>query len=267
MTVSEALALAVARLTEVGIEGAPRDARRLMAAALGLAPDRVTLHLRDSLEEGPEAAFFALVESRARRSPIAHILGGREFFGRWFEVTADVLDPRPETESLVVAALEQPFERVLDLGTGSGAILLSLLAERPEATGMGTDISPAALRIAALNTRKLGLDTRTTLIESDWLSAVTGQFDLIVSNPPYIARAEMADLAPELKHEPRQALTDEGDGLSAYRAIAAGAVAHLRDNGRVMVEIGWQQGDAVSGIFRQAGFDGVHVLPDMDGRD
>ncbi|MEJ1991867.1 MAG: peptide chain release factor N(5)-glutamine methyltransferase [Maritimibacter sp.] len=267
MTVQAALALGRARLEEAGIDNAMGDARRLMAAALGIETGRLTLHARDALSAEAEAVFFQGISDRTARKPVSHILGGREFYGRWFKVTGDVLDPRPETETLIEQALSEEFSEVLDLGTGTGCILLTLLAERLEATGIGADKSSAALAVAERNASDLGLADRAALVESDWFGAVGGQFDLIVSNPPYIALDEMPALAPELSYEPRMALTDEGDGLTAYRIIAAGAGAHLRPGGRLLVEIGAGQGAAVAELFRAAGFADVVVLPDLDGRD
>lgn len=217
---------------------------------------------------GDSAAFAALVARRAARAPLSHLLGYRDFYDHRFIVTPDVLDPRPDTESIVAAALADPFTRVLDLGTGSGCILLSLLAARAQATGLGVDLSDAALAVAAQNRSALGLDQRATLVRSDWFAAVTGRFDLIVSNPPYIAATEMAGLQPEVRlHEPHLALTDGADGLSCYRIIAAGAGAHLAPGGRLIVEIGPTQASAVSALFRAAGFTDLRVIPDLDGRD
>nr|WP_216365015.1 MULTISPECIES: peptide chain release factor N(5)-glutamine methyltransferase [unclassified Roseobacter] len=256
------------RLRAVGIEGAEKDARWLMAAALGVTPDRVILHLRDPLSEEAEFFYENALGRRLACEPVSHILGGRWFYGRWFHVTADVLDPRPETEILIEQALRHPFKEVLDLGTGTGCILLSLLAERPGATGIGTDISPQALAIAEWNAAELNIGDRLALIESDWFSAVGGRFDLIVSNPPYIAAVEMAALAPDVRdYEPHGALTDGADGLFAYRAIAAAAPGHLTSGGRVLVEIGPSQGRAVSDLFAEAGLSEITVTPDFDGRD
>lgn len=268
MSVQAALNAGRDRLRAAGIEGAEKDARLLMAAALGLTPDRVILHLRDPLSEEVEFFYENALARRLAREPVSHILGGRWFYGRWFHVTADVLDPRPETEILIAQALRHPFKEVLDLGTGTGCILLSLLAERPGATGIGTDISPQALAIAEWNAAELNVGDRLALIESDWFSAVGGRFDLIVSNPPYIAVAEMAALAPDVRdYEPHGALTDGADGLSAYRAIAAAAPGHLTPGGRVLVEIGPSQGRAVSDLFAEAGLSEITVTPDFDGRD
>ncbi len=265
---ADALRDATRRLTEAGIEGAPRDARRLLAHALGLAPDRLTLHLQDEVGDAAKAAFEAAMTARLARQPVAQITGERLFWGRSFRVTRDTLDPRPETETLVAEALSQPFTRVLDLGTGTGCILLSLLADRAEATGLGADLSPAALEVAKDNATRLGLSERAGFTLSDWFASVAGQFDLIVSNPPYIAADEMPALSPEVRDwEPHLALTPGGDGLDAYRRIAAGLAAHLRPRGRVIVEIGPTQGAAVAGMFRAAGLDAVRILPDLDGRD
>jgi len=262
----EALAAAAGALRAV--EGAARDARLLLAHAAGL--ERDALH---RLEEGPldpalRARFAALVARRAAGEPVSRILGYREFWKHRFRVTPDVLDPRPETEILVAEALSEPFGRVLDLGTGSGCILVSLLAERPCARGVGTDISPAAVLVAGENAAAARVDGRLVLPLSDWFADIGGRYDLIVSNPPYIAASEMAGLPRDVRgHDPAQALTDGGDGLSAYRAIAGGAPGHLRPGGRLLVEIGPGQGAAVAGLFAAAGLVGIRVLPDLDGRD
>ncbi len=184
-----------------------------------------------------------------------------------FKVTADTLDPRPETETLVAEALNAPFQKVLDLGTGTGAIVISLLAARPAAKGVATDLSETALAVARENAEAIGVADRLELAQSDWFSDVIGTYDLIVSNPPYIALDEMAGLAPELSHEPRMALTDEGDGLACYRVIAATARPHLTTGGRLLVEIGHMQGAAVASLFAQAGLEDVEILNDLDGRN
>jgi release factor glutamine methyltransferase len=263
----DVLSTGAGELRAAGVENAMRDARRLMAGALGVEAGRLTLMERDELNPVTAAEFRDSIRQRCEGVPVSHLLGWREFYGRRFEVDRNVLDPRPETEALIAAALSEPFEAVLDLGTGSGCILLTLLAERPGATGVGTDRSRAALVVAGCNAESLGVAARCVLIESDWFGDVAGRFDLIVSNPPYIAAEDMAGLAPELSHEPRMALTDEADGLSAYRVIAGSAGAHLRPGGRLLVEIGCQQGAPVAAFFRAAGFADVTVSPDLDGRD
>ncbi len=266
-TLAQALVQAVRDLRAAGVPDAPGDARRLLAHAAGIAPERLTLHLPDEAEGSVLARFAALVRRRAAREPVSHLVGGRLFWGRWFAVTPDVLDPRPETEVLVAEALAQPFERVLDLGTGSGAIVLTLLAERALARGLAVDLSGAALDVARGTAQALGLTERCDFARGSWFAPVTGRFDLIVSNPPYIAADEMADLSPEVRlHEPHLALTPGGDGLDAYRAIAAGVGAHLAPGGRLLLEIGPTQGPAVVQMLDAAGLQ-ARVLPDLDGRD
>lgn len=267
-TAASLLPAAVARLRSAGVADPPRDARLLLAHAMGIEPARLSLHLHDPIPEGAAARFAASLAAREARQPVAQIIGHRLFWGRSFHVTRDVLDPRPETETLVAAALAVPFSRVLDLGTGSGAILLSLLADCPEASGLGTDLSAAALDVARSNAAALGLEARAEFALSDWFSAVAGCFDLIVSNPPYIAADEMPELAPELRDwEPHAALSPGGDGLAAYRIIVAQASRHLCPGGWLMVEIGATQAPAVMALFVAAGFAQVACLPDMDGRD
>ncbi|MFN3145791.1 MAG: peptide chain release factor N(5)-glutamine methyltransferase [Paracoccaceae bacterium] len=268
MTGAEALAEAIRALAAAGVPDAARDARVLLAHALEVERGRLTLIRTDPLPPVAMTRLEAAIAARAARQPVAQITGRRAFWGHEFRVTRDVLDPRPETERLVELALDAPVSRVLDLGTGTGAILLSILADCPGATGLGTDVSPAALEVARGNADALGLADRAAFVLSDWWQGVTGSFDLIVSNPPYIAADEMAGLAPEVRDwEPHLALTPGGDGLNAYRAIAAGALAHLAPGGRLMIEIGPTQAEAVCAIFRGAGLDAPAVHADLDGRD
>lgn len=267
-TVGRLLRGGVEALRRAGVPDPAGDARRLMARALGVPLDRLTLMEREALAPGQDDAFRLNLEARARRQPVSQIVGGRLFWGREFWVTPDVLDPRPETEVVVAQALGGRFSRVLDLGTGSGCILLTLLAERGDARGTGVDASPAALAVAAANARRLGVEGRADLRLSDWLGAVDGTFDLIVSNPPYVAADEVAGLEPEVRDwEPRAALTDDGDGLGAYRAILADAARHLAAGGRLLLEVGPTQAGAVAAIGRAAGWDEPAVAPDLDGRD
>jgi release factor glutamine methyltransferase len=268
MRAQDALRRAVPRLQEAGIEDAARDARVLLAHALGIGHDRLTLKLQDDMTDPQAALYEDALTARIARQPVAQITGRRLFWGASFRVTRDTLDPRPETETLVAEALTQPFLKMLDLGTGTGCILLSCLKGMPMARGVGTDISDAALQVAIGNTRDLGLEARARFRKSDWFAGVTGAFDLIVSNPPYIAADEMPGLAPEVRDwEPHLALSPGGDGLDAYRAIARGAGARLMPGGRLLVEIGPTQGAAVAGLFVAAGLAEVRLLPDMDGRD
>lgn len=267
MTAAEALRAAVPRLRDAGVDDPARDARALLAHAMGLPPDRLTLHLPDTLDAAQETAFLAAIAARAARQPVAQITGQRLFWGRAFRVTPDTLDPRPETERLVEEALSRPFVRMLDLGTGTGCILISCLLGMKMATGLGTDLSAAALTVAEANAARHGL-TRARFQQGDWFQGIAGRFDLIVSNPPYIAQGEMAGLAPEVRDwEPHGALTPGGDGLDAYRAIARGAPARLMPGGRLLLEIGPTQGAAVSALLAAQGLTAIRVLPDLDGRD
>ena len=268
MKAQDALRRAIPRLQDAEIEDAVRDARVLLAHALGIGHDRLTLKLQDDLTSPQAELYEAALVARMARQPVAQITGRRLFWGQSFRVTRDTLDPRPETETLVAEAIREPFLKMLDLGTGTGCILLSCLQGMPMARGLGTDISDAALQVAIGNARDLGLEARARFRRSDWFSDVTGAFDLIVSNPPYIAAGEMDGLAPEVRDwEPHLALSPGGDGLDAYRAIAQGAGARLMPGGRLMVEIGPTQGAIVSGMFAAAGLADIRVLPDMDRRD
>lgn len=268
MTAAEAMAAATARLRAAGVPDPARDARVLLAHAARIEASRVTLIAPEDLEPEIEDRFEQLIALRAVRVPVSHLLGEREFYGRRFKVSRDVLDPRPETETLIEAALSEPFERVLDLGIGSGCILVTLLAERPAATGVGADLSELACLQASANVVLHRVQGRADIIRSDWFGAVKGVFDLIVSNPPYIALDEMGGLADEVRrHEPEMALTDGGDGLGAYRKIADGLDAHLAPGGRVIVEIGPTQAAPVMALLAQSGLTGIRVVRDLDGRD
>ncbi len=270
ITGSQLLATATRELTQAGVPDAGRDARRLLAHVLKVPPGRLTLFLPEPVEPDLTVVFNAMIERRADRVPVSHLTGRRLFYGREFLVTPEVLDPRPETEMLIEAALSQSFSRVLDLGTGSGCILFTLLAENAAATGIGTDASEAALNVAFWNRNALQLEPRAALHQGDWFDAVpTDQrFDLIVSNPPYIAAEEMDDLSPDVfDHEPHIALTDGADGLSCYRTICGNAAKFLLPGGRLLVEIGPTQAQAVSAMMTDAGFADPSVIRDFDGRD
>jgi release factor glutamine methyltransferase len=219
------------------------------------------------MSDSEQADYDTMISRRAEREPVSHITGVRSFFGRDFAVSADVLDPRPETEVLIERALQAPPPaNLLDLGTGSGAIALTLLAEWPDTKGVATDLSPKALEVAARNAVRLGLKDRVEFVLSDWMTALTGTFDLVVSNPPYITAEEMTRLSPEVLHEPHMALSPGTDGLGAYRTLSVGLRGVLRPNGRALFEIGATQGNVVSDIFAHAGWSHTTLHNDMDGR-
>lgn len=261
------MAIAAARLRAAGVPDPARDARVLLAHAASVDASRVTLIAPEEIAPEIVERFEHLIALRAVRVPVSHLVGSRAFYGRDFKVSRDVLDPRPETETLIELALSQPFERVLDLGTGSGCILVTLLAEQEDASGIGVDLSEAACLQASANAVQFDVQGRAEILQSDWFEQVEGRFDLIVANPPYLAASEMAEIAPELRdHEPSMALTDGLDGLSCYRIIAEQAQGYLTATGRVMTEIGWRQGDTVCDIFRRSGWGRVDLVRDLDGR-
>ncbi|WP_424931476.1 peptide chain release factor N(5)-glutamine methyltransferase [Amaricoccus macauensis] len=267
-TVATVLRAGVRRLKEAGVPEPARDARLLMAEALGIDAGRLTLMEPEMLQNEPAARFETFVERRAAHCPVSHILGRRWFWGREFEVGADVLDPRPETELLVELALagRRPG-RVLDLGTGSGILLISLLSEWPEATGLGVDRSHDALRVARRNAVRHGVDNQAELRSGDWCDGVEGGFDLVVCNPPYIPRAEIATLDRSVRDwEPHMALSEGPTGLESYVRIAAGLRDVLVPGGRALFEIGADQGESVPELFRRAGFENVRMHRDLAGK-
>ena len=264
-SVQEALKRANQALAVAGVECAARDARLLMAFTLEVQPYQISLLLNDILDPAQQAIFDQVYTKRAARIPMSHILGYRDFYEHRFIVTPDVLDPRPETEILVSLALEEDFMTVLDLGTGSGCILLSLLAKRHYSFGLGVDKSPKAILIAQRNAAKLQISKQVNFFVSNWFSQVpVSKFDLIVSNPPYIHPNAMAELSLEVLHEPESALTDHIDGLTHYRQIAKLAHNFLAPNGRLLFEIGFDQGPAVSAILDENQFSNITVLPDLN---
>jgi release factor glutamine methyltransferase len=267
-TAAVAMATATARLRAAGVPDPARDARILLAHAASVDAARITLIAPEEIAPEISERFEHLVALRAVRVPVSHLVGERNFYGRRFKVSREVLDPRPETESLIEAALALPYRRLLDLGTGSGCILVTLLAEREAATGVGVDLSEGACLQASANAVLHGVGARADIRQSDWFGGVEGRFDLIVSNPPYLAQSEMRHIAPELAlHEPAMALTDGADGLSVYRLIATRAQGYLEAQGTVLAEIGWRQGPSVREIFEDAGWADVTIVPDMGGRD
>jgi release factor glutamine methyltransferase len=255
----QALSAIASRLLQAGIERARAEARLLAAQALGVKLETVVGDDTRVLTADEMLRLEALAARRGRREPMAQILGQREFFGRKFRVTADVLTPRPDSETLIEAVLAQELDRsaplrLLELGVGSGCLLLTLLAELPNAQGTGVDISPAALVVAKQNASALGLAARCALVEGDWSQAVEGRFDIVLSNPPYIPSHDIERLEPEVaRYEPKLALDGGDDGLLFYRRLAADLQRLLVGGGLVAVEIGQGQGSAVGRLFQEAG--------------
>ncbi|MCV2876737.1 peptide chain release factor N(5)-glutamine methyltransferase [Rhodobacteraceae bacterium XHP0102] len=246
---------------------AARDARLLLAHAAGLSGATLSVRLNDLAEAGLVTRYDALIAARLMGQSVPHIIGVSEFMGRSFAVGAGDLAPRPDTETLVEAALAHPFSRFLDLGTGTGVIAISLLAARTQAQGVATDVDEAALARARQNAQAHGVAGRLQFHAGDWFAALpdgAGRFDLILSNPPYIDRLTYETLPPELRrYERAAALTDGGDGLAAYRAIAKGAPDYLTPRGLVMVEIGYDQGHTVPAVFAEAGYDDIRLIHDL----
>lgn len=265
MNAAEALREATARLAAVS--DTPRlDAELLMAHAAGIERGDLILGLRDM--EAPET-YAALIERRLAHEPISHIIGTRDFWTLTLNVTPDVLTPRPDSETLIEAAVAHFAntpgpKRILDLGTGSGALLLAALSEWPEATGLGIDISDAALQVACGNALRCGLESHVEFRPGDWLEGINDRFDLILANPPYISTDALLprDVA---EHEPHLALFAGADGLDAYRILAPALGAHLASGGMAAVEIGFDQGESAAALFTEQGF-AVSVLNDLGGR-
>ncbi|MSP50218.1 MAG: peptide chain release factor N(5)-glutamine methyltransferase [Alphaproteobacteria bacterium] len=270
MTVGEALELATRRLAEAGVEAARLDARLLLASVAGMSATAVLRDPERVLSIDAEAAFGRLVERRCRREPVSRILGRREFWSLDFAVSLATLDPRPDSETVVEAALArfapEPPRRVLDLGSGSGCLLLAVLSERPGWTGLGIDIAPDAVAVARANARTLGLDARARFQAGDWDQGLVGPFDLILSNPPYIPSREVAGLAPEVSlFEPRRALDGGSDGLDAYRALAPAAARLLAPRGCAVLELGGGQIGAVAALMATAGLAEIERRRDLAG--
>ena len=275
---------AIDRLIAAAVDDPRLDAELLMAFAAGVTRERL---LADSvvIDDALRERYAALIDLRAARKPLAYIVGGREFYSLELEVSPEVLIPRPETETLVAAALSfiagrpsaiagRPSARILDLCTGSGAIALALAANAPGAKIVATDVSADALAIAARNAARLGLAARVEFRRADCWTAIDGGdplgrfdlFDLIVANPPYIRDHEIVALAPEIRnYEPHVALAGGFDGLVFYRRIAAGAGKHLTPGGALMVEVGQGQATEVAAIFRAAGLGEIALRNDLAG--
>ncbi len=273
MTVAELLAEAVRALRSQNVSAPDWDAERLLRHVLGWERATIVASPGVPVASEPERCFRSLVAERARRVPLQHLVGSQAFWKHEFKVTRDVLIPRAETELLVETSLEllRAAERpvVVDVGTGSGCIALSLAAQRRDAEVHATDISAAALQVARENARLLGLEGRVAFHLGQLLEPVTGLEgrDLVVSNPPYVNPGERETLAPEVRdHEPELALFPPGDPLSIYRRLVPEAFEWLRPGGWLIVEIAPTLEEAVAGLFAEAGFEDVRVANDLAGR-
>ncbi len=272
-TLVQAWTSARQRLKAAGVDSPAIDSRLLLEAAADVSrTDLITDPYRPLTPDQAET-LESFVARRARREPVSHIVGRKGFWKIMLSVTSHVLTPRPETEVIVDHALrlfgEAEAFSVLDLGVGSGAIVLAILAERPAARGLGVDVSEEALAVARENAANLDLNGRLALLRGDWTAGLDGEsFDLVVSNPPYIATDVISGLDPEVRdHEPRLALDGGPDGLDAYRRLAPEILRVLKPDGRFLVEIGYDQAAAVKSLFQDAGAEGVVVIKDLANRD
>jgi len=273
-TVLELLRWTTEHFESKGIDTARLDAEILLAHALESSRMQLYVDFEKPVEAPERSRFRELVRQRAAdRIPVSQLLGEKEFWSLALRVTSDVLTPRPDTETLVQGALDRSMPadspwRIADIGTGSGAIALALATERPNAHIVATDISSAALKVAASNAESLQLSERVRFVEGDLFGPLCEDepFDLIVSNPPYLARAEAASLPPELRHEPDEALFGGEDGLEVLRPLVAGARGELKPGGHLLVEIDPGQLDAVVAQCRDAGFEEIVPLRDLSER-
>ncbi|MBM3608518.1 MAG: peptide chain release factor N(5)-glutamine methyltransferase [Alphaproteobacteria bacterium] len=271
-TIAGAQAQAAKLLQAAGIDSAAADSRLLLQHVSGLSHAQILSRGDDAPGKEILARYIQLIERRLKREPVSRITGTRAFWTAQFEVSSATLDPRPETETLVEFVLawiqQRPVRtlRILDLGTGSGAILCSLLSALPEASGIGTDISTQACDVARRNVQRLQLEARARIMNTSWAEGIPGPFDIIVSNPPYIATAELEKLEPEVRcYDPLSALDGGVDGLEAYRIIVSMSRPLLAPGGLFAVEIGAGQDAQVSGLIRQAGFLDAGSKADLQG--
>jgi len=258
-------------LADAGIDTARLDAEVLLAHACGSSRVSVVIGIAHLSAEAIHN-FREMIQRRASREPISYILGRKEFFSLDFEVNRAVLIPRPETETLVEAALKfvarLPRTRILDIGTGSGAIAIAIAVNAPQVQIVASDISKAALEVAHRNAIRNRCEDRIKLVEADVFPEKELTFDLILSNPPYVAESDLPTLQADVcQYEPREALTDDADGLAFYRRIATGSPKHLKPDGAVMVEIGAGQRPEVEALFRRAGFSNIDAVADLAGID
>lgn len=273
LTLVKAWTAAKDRLKEAGIDQPSIDARLMLEVAANVTRTEIVTDPYRELTTEQQATLEEYLSRRARREPVSHIIGRKGFWKILLQVNKNVLTPRPETEVIVDEVLkafpeQMPFS-MLDLGVGSGTILLAVLAERPAATGLGVDASAEALAVARDNAASLDLNNRAALMHGDWTAGLgDGGFDVVVSNPPYIPTAVIDTLDPEVRdHEPRLALDGGDDGLDAYRLLAPEILRVLKPGGMFAVEIGHDQSEAVEALFKTAGAQQVKTIKDLSTHD
>ena len=253
------------RLKEVGISNGARESKKILAFVTNHEYSALNWMQEFKISKEIKFKFIDLIEQRVSGAPISKIIGKRLFFNSEFFVNENVLDPRPETEVVVSVALEKNFSTVLDLGTGTGCIVISLLKERPDVVGVSVDVSEECLNVAKINAETNGVLDRVKFIHSDWFSNVTSRFDLIVSNPPYIGLSELNDLSREVKNfDPKVALFGGRDGLNCYEAIFNDVSRFLNPGGWLITEVGYAQSSIVKKFFLNNGFIDIKVTKDLD---
>ena len=268
MKIRQLLSDVTLKLSISEIDNAARDARILVAHALGIPISQLSLNTNENVPEDISASLEKLISRRINREPIAKILGKRQFWGRTFFISEDVLDPRGDTETLINYVKDRPVRSVLDLGTGSGVIAISLACEWKEVHVVATDISEAALLVAQKNARYFNVQDKIDFLKSDWFEAIEGKFDLIISNPPYIGLSESSEISQEvLNYDPDIALFAGSDGLEAYERIIPQLTKFLNPGGTVVLEIGASQSDSVKTLMNSCGLSEVKTLKDLARKD
>ncbi|MDE2029159.1 MAG: peptide chain release factor N(5)-glutamine methyltransferase [Alphaproteobacteria bacterium] len=274
MTLSDVLATATQRLQAAGIDNPSFDARLLIGTALNLDRAQMLARARDGVSAEQHAHIKKLIARREVREPVARILGMREFWGLPFALNEATLEPRPDSETLIETTLKPLADRkterlrLLDLGTGTGCLLLSLLHELPNASGLGIDLAPRAVEQAVQNAATLGLEKRASFRTGNWLDGIDETFDIIVSNPPYIRTDEIPALMPEVRdHDPRAAHDGGADGLAPYRHLIPQLKNFLNPNGFAIFEVGHDQAQQVAALFAQNSFQNIEIHEDLSGND
>ena len=268
MKLREVLADSTIKLSRSGIEGAARDARILTAYAFEIPISELSLKLDELVSEQIISELEKFILRRINREPISKILGKREFWGRSFSISENVLDPRADTETLIDFVIEKPVKSVLELGTGSGAIAVTLACEWKEVHLTAVDISEDAISMAKINAEKFNVQNKIHFLKSDWFESVRGSFDLIISNPPYIGLVEQGEIAAEvIKYDPEVALFAGRDGLEAYKRIIPKLANFLNPDGLVVLETGASQSNEVKKMMNEVGFIDAKIVKDLSGKD
>ena len=267
MKLKDVLADTAIKLSGSGIEGAARDARILTANALGTPISELSLKINEKVPEKIIADLEKLILRRINKEPISKILGKRDFWGRSFSINKKVLDPRADTETLIDFVIEKPVKSVLELGTGSGAIAVTLACEWKHVHLTAVDISEHAISMAKINAEKFNVQNKIHFLKSDWFETVRGSFDLIISNPPYIGLVEQDEIAAEvIKYDPEIALFAGRDGLEAYKKIIPNLANFLNPDGLVVLEIGASQSNQVKNMMNAVGFIDAKIVKDLSGK-